>query len=1180
MKICQLELTAFGPFSGESLDFGDGSQGLHLVFGPNEAGKTSALRAIRSLLYGIPARTPDSFIHPYKNLRIGAVLAHSEGKVLQLVRRKAIRNTLRGPCDRVIVEDGELERFLGGVDEDLFCSLFGIDHARLQKGGEEILRGGGRLGELLFSTGAGVADLRATQERLEAEMDALFKSTGRNPQINQAIAALKDARQALKEAQLSVDEWRRHDEDLRDAQEQKRTLDQQLREKQSQAARLTRIRDALPAIGQWKSTRRELEQYPDAPGLPEDFPQRRSDAEIRLRKAEQQRDDATKAIDDLRREQQSLHVPHELLAEAEATEQLHTRLGGHRKAMSDRPNLLTRCQMAERDAEEILRQLGKPPDLKEVESLRLPEDRIVRIQNLANQREGLNQRLEATRLECQRRDRAIARAESELADLGAVTDPDRLSLAVRRFQSRCDAESELQALTKEIETAAAECDVLLERLPLWTGTLQDVERLAVPAVETIEHFEEVLRDKHAAVDSCRGQKESLARSLQDLQTELDSLQREHAVPSEADVLEARRLRDSGWQLVLADWRTGGGPEADAGQFIAQFPPATDLAEAYRGSVKQADGLADRLRREADRAARKASLQAGREQHRQEIDAADRALAAAERELSRARGSWAEQWVPLGITPLSPREMRAWHRNQQQLTSLAANLRAKEAEKDRLERQIATDRTELAELLAQYDESPGGGEGVTLGDLLQRAQGHLDCLQERRSREHQLRRQLAADAAELEEATSAHERAAEAWKEWQADWNQEMKRLRLEEDTTPAQANTVLTALNQLFLKTHDADQLRLRIEGIDEDARQFETEVAYVVDRVAPEWAGQRADKIVEQLTANLDAAKLTRQRHESLTQRRAEETASLQQAHAAISAVEAELAAMCQQAGCETPADLAAAEKRSARRRELESRLRDLEEQLGPLSGGKELIAFVAEVDAEVTDPDELQVRIAELQEEIDRLSGRREELVHVIAREENELARMDGSAVASERAAECENLVASLEEPLHELAVLRVASAVLRNGIERFRERNQGPLLERAGQLFAELTEGSFETLRADFDDRGEPVLMGVRSGGESLVGVDGMSDGTCDQLYLALRIASLETWLKHHEPLPFIVDDVLLNFDDDRAVAALRVLGALSCSTQVIFFTHHRHLVELSQQHLPPECLFVHQLRNGLL
>ena len=89
--------------------------------------------------------------------------------------------------------------------------------------------------------------------------------------------------------------------------------------------------------------------------------------------------------------------------------------------------------------------------------------------------------------------------------------------------------------------------------------------------------------------------------------------------------------------------------------------------------------------------------------------------------------------------------------------------------------------------------------------------------------------------------------------------------------------------------------------------------------------------------------------------------------------------------------------------------------------------------------------------------------------------------------------------------------------------------------------------------------------------------MSEGTADQLYLALRIASLERHLERHAPIPFILDDILVNFDDARAAAALEVLAALSERTQVIYFTHHQHLVELAKAKVGEKTLFVHAL-NG--
>jgi len=100
-------------------------------------------------------------------------------------------------------------------------------------------------------------------------------------------------------------------------------------------------------------------------------------------------------------------------------------------------------------------------------------------------------------------------------------------------------------------------------------------------------------------------------------------------------------------------------------------------------------------------------------------------------------------------------------------------------------------------------------------------------------------------------------------------------------------------------------------------------------------------------------------------------------------------------------------------------------------------------------------------------------------------------------------------------------------------------------------------------------------VRAATGEVLQVAGMSEGTADQLYLAVRVASLEAYLEQNEAMPFIVDDILIKFDDQRSAAALKCLGELARKTQVIFFTHHRHLVELACQHLPADLLFVHAL-----
>ena len=89
--------------------------------------------------------------------------------------------------------------------------------------------------------------------------------------------------------------------------------------------------------------------------------------------------------------------------------------------------------------------------------------------------------------------------------------------------------------------------------------------------------------------------------------------------------------------------------------------------------------------------------------------------------------------------------------------------------------------------------------------------------------------------------------------------------------------------------------------------------------------------------------------------------------------------------------------------------------------------------------------------------------------------------------------------------------------------------------------------------------------------------MSEGARDQLYLALRFAAMERYLEEHEPMPLILDDLLITFDNDRTRAILPQLASLARRTQVFLFTHHEHLVELCRETVGEDKFTLHRLRS---
>ena len=170
-----------------------------------------------------------------------------------------------------------------------------------------------------------------------------------------------------------------------------------------------------------------------------------------------------------------------------------------------------------------------------------------------------------------------------------------------------------------------------------------------------------------------------------------------------------------------------------------------------------------------------------------------------------------------------------------------------------------------------------------------------------------------------------------------------------------------------------------------------------------------------------------------------------------------------------------------------------------------------------------------------------------------------------------------AEIEQLAAQYVPLKLQHDLLSNYLREQASEHMGPAMKRAGAIFSELTCGAYTGVGQDVDEANREVLNVVASNGKPSMDRSGLSTGTGDQLYLALRIASIYQHLEvaGNEPIPFIVDDILTTFDDERSAATMRVLGELATRTQVLFFTHHQHLVDLAREQVSADVLRVVEL-----
>ena len=352
-----------------------------------------------------------------------------------------------------------------------------------------------------------------------------------------------------------------------------------------------------------------------------------------------------------------------------------------------------------------------------------------------------------------------------------------------------------------------------------------------------------------------------------------------------------------------------------------------------------------------------------------------------------------------------------------------------------------------------------------------------------------------------------------------------------------------------------------RIEGIDRDAKDFEQVVRIVVKEAAPELEGLQPEQAVLQLQSLLKENLEQKTLLYKYTREIEEAEDEISRAGEAIGAAQAQMEDLKQIAGCKASDDLEETERIAREVQDFKSKCTETEMAL--LKSAEGLSISELESQAEMLNPDELPGEIDTLNREIEQLLDPEiRRLSETLGEKKRELRQMDGSARAAEAALSAQQTLAAIRRMAGHFIRLKMASSILKQEIERFRNENQDPILKIASRYFQQLTLGSFEGLRTDEDDRGQPVLAGLR-GQNHMVRVEGMSSGTQDQLYLALRLASLEKRRETNEPMPFIVDDILVNFDDERASATLEALADLALGTQVVLFTHHKRIAEEAEK-----------------
>ncbi|KAA6404788.1 AAA family ATPase [Candidatus Tokpelaia sp.] len=244
MRIKKLILRAFGHFSDKSFDFGSqqpGKSDFHIIYGRNEAGKTTLMEAWLRLLFGIRKNEKYAF-HSYyqrRDLKLAAVL-EADGQNYEVIRQP------QGHGSVLLDKNGKpaeawLQPFLRNFSgEGDYRNRLCLDDEVIEKGAQEIIDGKGELGDLLFSSAAGIPVLSQLLEEEKAKAAEIYKGQNKSTRLGELKRQYEEVKEQIDAADMSAGQYQAAKEQFAAAKETEQNYRQQRQRADDKKTRLTR----------------------------------------------------------------------------------------------------------------------------------------------------------------------------------------------------------------------------------------------------------------------------------------------------------------------------------------------------------------------------------------------------------------------------------------------------------------------------------------------------------------------------------------------------------------------------------------------------------------------------------------------------------------------------------------------------------------------------------------------------------------------------------------------------------------------------------------------------------------------------------------------------------------------------------------------------------------------------
>ncbi len=1152
MQIEQLFLETFGIYKSRRLEFGSG---LQVIYGPNESGKTTLLAALRQTLFGMPHQSQYAFDG---TTTTQARVRLADGRRVSLNRKKTRGPGLTGEFDesREPLTPEVWERCLTGATAGLFENVFAISLGELASG-EKSLQSAG-LTEALFGMAiGGMARFRELDNTLQCQCELLFNPSGnaKKPRVNALSLEIQAAAKRYDEARFTVRDYTGIQEQIaeHDALADRLHADRDLCHKRDR--QLERVGAALTA---WREAERVRVEWSALGAIREIPPSTLGELRTVWTSLTEKQSELTELAERMASPlaEAPLHgaelLPHEVQIRS-----LADQVARVRESLAEQDTLAkSLVDLEQRIAHEMttIQPGWTAADLHRVTASLAQRETAQLLSEESARHQQSVESLRSRRSELQERRDQI---EVELQVLPETNRIEELRDLLERGEDYRAEAKRYREVAPELERLVAHIQQQAERFARVVGvSVEALGALVVPLDSTVERNVAQVDLITRNLEQSRLRMDDAELLYAESKEALARFDRAHEVCDRSELVQRRADREAGLELIVRHFVEAESELAAINAWTKGQPDR--LVDLYRERVVDADLLADKLLANAVEMGQRQQLVYQAEQR--EVTWAERV--AEHRRISGESATleqeWQSEWPPAPFRTRTPREMAEWLKLRSQWlddrktrdlqlseqSQRAAVIEQFEVElllafpkpsaakkQDALVRAALVAATELERALTEALQSRERLQGeqrkvATKCEALDQEQSELSLVGvglEARKAAFLDQLGLPGDwnlsvaarvVARLMEVQSLEQKRITSQQRWQ-----QVQQL-IESFTE--QAQPLLVGLDKTWSDSRQACDLILKWRSALDERRRIELEQTRLLsERSTSEKLIGRLREQITELNGRIESLRL----------------------------------GLPELASLDLPGLLDDADRAEAFR----TQLRELDHQWQAFADG----------DSEFSE----QLRTAkldEVQDERQCLSRQMQELDEERTREltsaetvRRSLKAREQETLALERGQQLEGLRAQLGDAVDQWVPLALARHLMEAARVRFEKTQQPQLLVEAGRIFEQLTLGEYVQLTRSVGSTTE--LQAIPKTGLAKSPAE-MSTGTREQLYLAIRLAYLKQYSQRAEPLPLVMDDVLVNFDEDRAKQTLRVLSDFSQSHQILFLTCHRRMVELVQSIRP--------------